>query len=384
MARIRTVKPELFRHEVLYELEKETGLPIRLAWIGLFTVADREGRFKWRARPIKAEVFPYDEDINMDDILNAMHSKKLLVKYTTQEFENEYFGWIPTFRKHQVINNRENESVLPDPKSSKSEIINDYISLGTRRGNGKSACARVNGIEKGKGREGKGKIAPTIKIFTEDSSREIEEETEIEEPASQEHDAYQHHAAEGILLEVDERIRAKVSLGVLNGWIKKYGPIEWLKPEIEKICDQIAEMPGPPKSLIKYVADALRYARSVEDGVPVKNPYTETNKALAAYCGAYKRKYGVEPLINGMMKRQVSMFVARVGPDAPAVLEFYLNHHKKYYLETQHPVGAALKDAEGLHTQWKKGKHVSDNDIKQFQKTDALMSQLDRIDRGEI
>ena len=29
MGRIRTVKPEFFKHEVLHDLEQETGLPIK-------------------------------------------------------------------------------------------------------------------------------------------------------------------------------------------------------------------------------------------------------------------------------------------------------------------------------------------------------------------
>lgn len=35
MARIRTIKPEFFLHDELFELEKETGLPVRLTFIGL-------------------------------------------------------------------------------------------------------------------------------------------------------------------------------------------------------------------------------------------------------------------------------------------------------------------------------------------------------------
>ena len=48
MARIRTIKPEFFRHEALYEAEHETGLPLRVAYAGLWTAADREGRFQWK------------------------------------------------------------------------------------------------------------------------------------------------------------------------------------------------------------------------------------------------------------------------------------------------------------------------------------------------
>jgi hypothetical protein len=60
MARIRTVKPELFRHDSLFEAEQECQLPLRLAFIGLFTCCDREGRFRWRLRQLKLDVLPYD------------------------------------------------------------------------------------------------------------------------------------------------------------------------------------------------------------------------------------------------------------------------------------------------------------------------------------
>ncbi len=58
MARIRTIKPEFFLHDELFELEKETGLPVRLAFIGLWTQCDREGRFKWRPLRLKAAILP--------------------------------------------------------------------------------------------------------------------------------------------------------------------------------------------------------------------------------------------------------------------------------------------------------------------------------------
>ena len=38
MARIRTVKPEFFKHEEIYQAEIEEKLPLRLAFIGLFGV----------------------------------------------------------------------------------------------------------------------------------------------------------------------------------------------------------------------------------------------------------------------------------------------------------------------------------------------------------
>ena len=58
MARIRTIKPEFFRHLELYELERDSGLPIRIAFAGLFTVCDREGVFRWKAHELKTRRTP--------------------------------------------------------------------------------------------------------------------------------------------------------------------------------------------------------------------------------------------------------------------------------------------------------------------------------------
>lgn len=111
MARIRTVKPELFRHEELFEAEKESGLPLRIAFIALFTVCDREGRFKWRPRQLKLDCLPYDE-IDFQKILEALLTKGFLNKYS---IDGDEFGVLPTFKVHQVINIREAKSVIPEP-----------------------------------------------------------------------------------------------------------------------------------------------------------------------------------------------------------------------------------------------------------------------------
>lgn len=110
MARIRTVKPDLFRHEDLHDLELETGLPVRLTFIGLFCVCDKAGRFRWRPKQLKLDILPYD-DLDFERVIDALASRDFLVKY---EVEGEFYGCIPTFTRHQHINNRESESILPD------------------------------------------------------------------------------------------------------------------------------------------------------------------------------------------------------------------------------------------------------------------------------
>lgn len=145
MARIRTVKPELFKHEDLYDLEETSGLPIRVAFIGLFTCCDREGRFKWRPRTLKLDVLPHD-NVDFSRVLDALGTRGFIRKY---EVEGEEYGVIPTFSKHQVINNRESDSDIPAPAES------SYISIASTRE------ARVDDATatrtQGKGKEGKGR-----------------------------------------------------------------------------------------------------------------------------------------------------------------------------------------------------------------------------------
>ena len=113
MSRIRTVKPELFKHEDLFDAEQNSKLPLRLAFIGLFTVADREGRFKWRPRTLKLDILPHDF-IDFATILDALEHAGFIERY---EIEGEIYGWIPTFTKHQRFTGKEAEtkSLLPPP-----------------------------------------------------------------------------------------------------------------------------------------------------------------------------------------------------------------------------------------------------------------------------
>jgi hypothetical protein len=113
MSRIRTVKPELFRHEELFDAELASGLPLRLAFIGLFTVADCEGRFVWKPRTLKLDVLPHDI-IEFSDVLAALEENGFIQSYVV---DGKRYGWIPSFRKHQRIQTKELEagSTLPAP-----------------------------------------------------------------------------------------------------------------------------------------------------------------------------------------------------------------------------------------------------------------------------
>ena len=112
--RIRTVKPEFFVHAEIADLERETGLPIRLAFIGLWCAADRDGRFKWDARRLGVQILPYDA-VDFEAIMEALASHGFIEKY---EVDGRTYGWVPSFSRHQVINNREPDSSLPSSTGS--------------------------------------------------------------------------------------------------------------------------------------------------------------------------------------------------------------------------------------------------------------------------
>ena len=160
MARIRTIKPEFFLHEELYDSEAATGLPLRLAFAGLWTQADREGRFVWRPRKLKTQILPYDE-IDFSRVLDALATRGFVLKYSVNGIE---YGCIPSFSSHQLVNHRESASLLPSPEEA--DASTETLSTLTRAPRVNDACPTradaYTGMEghargEGKGREGKGK-----------------------------------------------------------------------------------------------------------------------------------------------------------------------------------------------------------------------------------
>jgi hypothetical protein len=66
--RTRLLHPEFFRHEGLAELPRDA----RLLFAGLWTISDRQGRIEDRPRRIQADLFPYDEGLSVDALLDQL------------------------------------------------------------------------------------------------------------------------------------------------------------------------------------------------------------------------------------------------------------------------------------------------------------------------
>lgn len=129
--RIRTIKPQLAKHFLLWHLGRVTGFPLAYYYSLLWTYTDRRERFEWNATRLKAEIAPFD-DINFEHVLNALANGGFVVKYRVGV---RLYGWVPRFLAHQHINGKEEDSVLPAPPRAASaayeaaQLRNDFEAL---------------------------------------------------------------------------------------------------------------------------------------------------------------------------------------------------------------------------------------------------------------
>lgn len=106
--RIRTIKPEFFSHDGVAALEPLA----RLAFIGLWAVADREGRLRDNPRRLKVQILPYDDGVSFEAILDALSAGGFIVRY---EVDGHRLIAVPGFLRHQRPTEREAMSILPAP-----------------------------------------------------------------------------------------------------------------------------------------------------------------------------------------------------------------------------------------------------------------------------
>lgn len=105
--RARNIKPGFFKNERLSDLPPEC----RILFIGLWCLADREGRLEDRPKRIKAEVFPY-ENRNVDIMLNKLHNAGFIQRY---EADGRRCILVVKFKCHQNPHPHERASELPAP-----------------------------------------------------------------------------------------------------------------------------------------------------------------------------------------------------------------------------------------------------------------------------
>lgn len=113
--RVRLLKPETFKDEHLAEV----SLAARFLFMGLWTLADRDGRLEDRPKWIRAELLPYDAAVDVDGLLNELaNPKAFIVRY---QVDGHKYIQLTNFLKHQKPHPREAASVLPAPRTAQGK-----------------------------------------------------------------------------------------------------------------------------------------------------------------------------------------------------------------------------------------------------------------------
>jgi hypothetical protein len=151
MARIRTIKPEFWQDERL------GTLPVyaRLLFIGLWNIADDKGRLRGSPLFIRAQVFPYDHDIDVQAGLDLLEKAGRITRYV---HDLESYIWVRKFEDHQRID-KPKVSTLPAPPRVRAEPepVEGRIQDASGKNPPTDGTSAEIGCLEGKGMEGKGK-----------------------------------------------------------------------------------------------------------------------------------------------------------------------------------------------------------------------------------
>lgn len=185
------------------------------------------------------------------------------------------------------------------------------------------------------------------------------------------------------------RLCVSLKVGLIVGWehqkIKDRRASKWNEKEIN--WDEI-NIDAPRSDKIRPVLDRIGKDRIGKDRIssedrksPDPRPAVQTlgSKIFESYADAFQNRYGVEPTRNSKVNRHCQDIGTRLGEDAIEVAKFFLAHNEGFYLRAQHPVGSFLKDAESLHTQWKRGRSITSADVRSFEKTQNNQSVAERV-----
>ena len=151
MARIRTIKPEFFRHEGLQDLESShPNFHVMLVFAALWGHCDKRGCFEWRPRQLELDILPY-LDFCLADTLMLLEKHGYVRRFESQ---GKIYGFVPTFSDHQRVSGKEAQEKpkCPEPK--------DFFPIASQGSTGEAV--ETTGMEgKGREKEGKGLDAPS-------------------------------------------------------------------------------------------------------------------------------------------------------------------------------------------------------------------------------
>jgi len=131
MARNRMIKPEFWEDEKLAKLTRDA----RLTFIGMWSNSDDYGVVKGSSVWLKARIYPYDEDIDIETFERWLAGLQMFGMIEPFKANGESFYHIRNFGKHQTINrpskqrNPEPPSVTPEGSRSTHGALTDEAKL---------------------------------------------------------------------------------------------------------------------------------------------------------------------------------------------------------------------------------------------------------------
>ena len=148
--RIRSIKPDFFRHGGLQDLEAENpGQHVMLVYAGLWGLCDNQGVFPCEARRLKLDVLPF-LDFSMEKTIGLLEGAGFLVRYKAED--GKVYGYIPSFCAHQRITGKEaiegKKYPMPVEAAEKQPRTTEQT-----RGNVGETTGKHTDAQEGKGRE---------------------------------------------------------------------------------------------------------------------------------------------------------------------------------------------------------------------------------------
>lgn len=118
-------------------------------------------------------------------------------------------------------------------------------------------------------------------------------------------------------------------------------------------------------------------------------PEAPTTPVWTAYAGAYRARWGTEPVRNQQVNSQLAQLVRHLGAqEAAAVAAHFLTDTSAFYVAQRHPIGLLLRDYQKLRAEWVTGTHTNMTAARQQERTAAnpalqvLAEQRARRERG--
>jgi hypothetical protein len=98
-----------------------------------------------------------------------------------------------------------------------------------------------------------------------------------------------------------------------------------------------------------------------------------------AYATGYFERYGIDPVRNAKVSKQVVDFCKRVPQaEAPSIARFFVASNSSFYVGRGHQFGNLLADAEKMRTEWATGRSMTTATARQIDSTQSNFNAIEQ------